>query len=269
MSTNKLLIRITGLSIALEADTKKGYHLLDQWLRLYRKNSKPDFLVRFCEDKNLFTFSLENGSNDTPEKMMHMFVRMGQVDLKKKYAFGPDVSLINKELAQYIFSNFLRITLQYILPHFGGILVHASGISDKQKGYVFIGPNEGGKSTLAKNSGKKVLSDDCVGLVKRNGTWHACSTPWGSSSHAGTVPLQGIYFISKSQELNSSPISQLAAVKKLFSSICTSFPLTNPQHTETIENLFTAVEQICREIPAFNLNFRKKDNVFDEITGNI
>ncbi len=264
MSKKNLVVNIAGLNLYLETDTEEGFVILNEWLKDYKSNGDADFSIHFYKDKKIFDFVLEENGYGK-EKNMKMQVMMGNVDLRKKFAFGPDASYINRELAKYLYSNFLRLVMQYVLPEYHGVLIHASAVMNEGEGYVFIGPNEGGKSTLAKKTGKLILSDDCIGLKYLNEKWYSCSTPWGDISSYGNFPMKGIYFINKSNALKIKKTEKIDAVKTLFSSVCVSFPKYPTENTEMIEHILSSVEQICCRVPIYNLEFRKNDNVFDEI----
>ena len=240
MSSRKLKVNIAGLNILLEIDTREGFLLLEEWLREYKKDSDSDFTIHFFHDEKLFSFGFEEHAADDSDKIIQMSVKMGHIDYPNRYAMGPDAAMVNKELARFLFSNSLRIVVQYVLPMFGGILTHASAVVDNGKSYVFIGPNDGGKTTIAQNTGKVILSDDCIGLSRFEGGWNACATPWGNIHNSGLYPLAGIFFISKSDRLESARVDKLTAVKRLFSNICTSFPSSQKHASEILEYILSS-----------------------------
>lgn len=274
MSKRNLKVSIAGLSILLEVDTAEGYQLLEHWLSKFKlkrwsdkfkKDTRQEFTIHFSSDEKRFKFGLEEGTTDNSGGIIQLRVGMGQIDRINKYAEGPDAAAVNRELAEFLFSNFLRITVQYVLPKFGGILVHASAVVDKRKSYVFIAPNEGGKTTVAQKTGKFILSDDCIGLNRIHGLWNACATPWGDIYNYGRYPVAGLFFIYKSDRLKLSRMDKLLAVKKLFSNVCISFPTSRQREPDIFENMLSILDQICSEIPVYNLWFRKEDNVLNEI----
>jgi len=265
MSSRKLKVNIAGLNILLEVDTREGYTMLEEWLRDYKKDADPDFTLHFFHEEERFKLGFEGNLQGGADEIIQMNVKMGHIDYKNRYAMGPDASMVNKELARFLFSNSLRIVVQYVLPKFDGVLIHASAVADNGKSYVFIGPNDGGKTTIAQNTGKVILSDDCIGLSRFEGEWNACATPWGNIHNSGLYPIAGIFFISKSDRLESARIDKLSTVKKLFSNICTSFPSSQKHASEILEYILSIFEQVCGEIPTYDLRFRKDDNVFDEI----
>jgi len=265
MSSRKLKVNIAGLSVLLEVDTREGYMMLEEWLEDYKNDTDPDFTLHFFHEEERFKLGFEGNLQGSSDEIIQMSVKMGHIDYQNRYAMGPDAAMINKELARFLFSNSLRIVVQYVLPKFGGVLIHASAVADNGKSYVFIGPNDGGKTTIAQNTGRVILSDDCIGLNRFEGGWNACATPWGNIHNYGLYPISGIFFISKSDRLESARVDKLTAVKKLFSNICTSFPSSQKHTSEIMENILSILEQVCCKIPAYNLWFRKDDNVFDEI----
>jgi len=265
MSSRKLKVNIAGLNVLLETDTREGYMMLEEWLQDYKKDADPDFTLHFFHEEERFKLGFEGNLQGGSDETIQMSVKMGHIDYKNRYAMGPDASMVNKELAKFLFSNSLRIVVQYVLPKFGGVLIHASAVVNNGKSYVFIGPNDGGKTTIAQNTGKVILSDDCIGLNHINGKWNAYATPWGNIHNCGLYPIAGIFFISKSDRLKSAREDKLSAVKKLFSNICTAFPSSQKHASEIFDYILSILEKVCGEIPVYNLWFKKDDNVFDEI----
>jgi hypothetical protein len=265
MSSRKLKVNIAGLNVLLEVGTQEGYRMLEEWLRDFRKEADTDFTLYFSHEEERFRLGFEGNLQEDQDEIIQMSVKMGHIDNRNRCAMGPDAARVNKELARFLFSNSLRIVVQYVLPKFGGVLLHASAVVGNGKSYVFIGPNDGGKTTIAQNTGKVILSDDCIGLNRIDGEWNACATPWGNIHNSGLYPVACIFFISKSDRLESARVDRLSAVKRLFSNICTSFPSSQKEASKVLGYILSILEQVCGEIPAYTLRFRKDDNVFDEI----
>lgn len=265
MLNRNLSVNIAGLNVLLETDTQEGFLLLERWLREYKNDTEPDFTIRFFKEENRFKFGFEEEVADDSDRIIQLRVGMGHIDFERKYAEGPDAAAVNRELARFLFTNFLRITVQYLLPGYGGILIHASAVVDKNKGYVFVAPNDGGKTTVAQKTGKVILSDDCVGLNRLNRKWHTWATPWGDINNYGRYPVAGIFFLVKSRRLKCSSLDKLSAIKRLFSNVSLSFPTSPQREPDIFENILSILETVCNEVPVYSLKFRKDDNIFDEI----
>ena len=94
----------------------------------------------------------------------------GRPDLNKIWAAWPQSSTLQDTLAY-----FLGPVLGLLLRLRGTVCLHASAVSIKERGVVFVGPEGTGKSTTAAGfaqRGHGVLSDDIVALVEREERFH-------------------------------------------------------------------------------------------------
>lgn len=80
----------------------------------------------------------------------------------------------------------------------GGFMIHGSSFAYNGGGYIFIGRQGVGKSTIARLSGQTVLSDDVAILVPRLNTYTVVSNPFDAKlkpQKTISVPLRGIYLL--------------------------------------------------------------------------
>ncbi|MFH1619551.1 MAG: hypothetical protein ABIG11_06560 [bacterium] len=106
------------------------------------------------------------------------------------------------------FDSFLRTIYSWLLPHHGGVLLHAGAVARKGRGYVFFGKSGAGKSTLCRLSADKgkILTDELVPirLARMSGLCKAMvygSPFWGELRNKGrnfSVPLKGLFSLKKS-----------------------------------------------------------------------
>ncbi|MGD2278798.1 MAG: hypothetical protein PVH45_01730 [Candidatus Omnitrophota bacterium] len=263
---NKVYSSIAGINICIDYDTPECGEVTREFLRdfLTAEDAVVDFCVKFSSEKKLlkfgFTHSEENEANNT----IGMSVDMGSIKKDTSYAVLPDMADQSREVAEFILDNLLRICLQYIIPKYDGIILHSSSVVDEGKSFVFVAPNSGGKSTIASNTGRQVLSDDCVALRKyEDGTWMACGTPWGDVHSSGEFPVRAIFFIEKADRFYCEKIDPVSAAKGLFANSSFSFPDMEKYAHEILENVLDAVTGACGDIPVYMMGFRKDDNVMD------
>ena len=86
-----------------------------------------------------------------------------------------------------------------------GLLIHAGGIDDNGKGYLFPASSTYGKTTMVRlwQESGEILNDDRIVLRLQDGRFWIYGTPWhgdhpGVSPHG--VPLEKIFFIHHSME---------------------------------------------------------------------
>ena len=86
-----------------------------------------------------------------------------------------------------------------------GLMVHACGIDDGGRGYLFAGNSTHGKSTMARiwRDEATILNDDRIVLRWREGRFWMYGTPWHgdySGVSPGGVPLEKVYFLRHAAE---------------------------------------------------------------------
>jgi hypothetical protein len=101
-------------------------------------------------------------------------------------------------------------------------MLHGCGILNGKRGYLFVAPSEGGKSTIAKlalQAGMQVLNDDRIIIQKEKNGFKAHSNPWhGSVKQIANRPadIKYIFFLRKSSFNEIKPISKAEAAAELF-----------------------------------------------------
>ena len=76
--------------------------------------------------------------------------------------------------------NFLRVLYSFLIVRHNGFLLHAAGVVNGEKGYVFFGKSGSGKTTVAKlSTDYTLLSDDLLIVKKINGNFQVFATPFG------------------------------------------------------------------------------------------
>ncbi|QPD03545.1 MAG: hypothetical protein Nkreftii_001319 [Candidatus Nitrospira kreftii] len=105
-----------------------------------------------------------------------------------------------------LFNPLIEVCFLSYLAREGGILLHASGLSFCEQGYVFTGPSGAGKSTIAEifaDRGATVLSDERVIVRMGNPGFVLFGTPWvGSGQYAANAlaPMTALYCIQHGRE---------------------------------------------------------------------
>lgn len=159
-----------------------------------------------------------------------------------------------------------QILLARILADREGCYLHAGGIILKQKGYLFVGHSEAGKSTIIKMLKDKaeILCDDRI-IVRKwpedfriHGTWSHGEIPDVS---ANSAPLKAILFLKKSKENRIIPLSSRPeTIRKLLA--CTIKPLVT---ADWWEKTLSLIETLSKEVPCHSLEFDKSGRIVNLI----
>ena len=145
----------------------------------------------------------------------------------------------------------------YLLLHFGGMMLHASAVELGGKAYLFSGPCGMGKSTHTRLWQRefpdaRVFNDDKPALRRIDGRWFAYGTPWSGKNHVNInikAPLAGICFLQRGMENSIRRLSAPEAVKRL---IHQTMRLFNEE--SDLDLMLGCVERLATEIPIFELH---------------
>ncbi len=149
---------------------------------------------------------------------------------------------------------------------FDGLMLHACGVRDQGKGYVFAAESGGGKSTVGKialGSGKHLLNDDRI-IVRPVGRrpW-MFGNPWHgevvSVEDAGTG-LDKIFFLKKGGANRAVRLDPATAAVTLMSNL---FILPFDQQVK--RTMFHRCVELTGKVPAYELTFYPDGRIWREI----
>lgn len=149
----------------------------------------------------------------------------------------------------------LRKMADYICDY-NRLLMHGSAIAINGKGYIFTAISGTGKSThtalLRQLHGENavMINDDKPFLQYDNGEVLISGTPWMGKHHLGcniTVPLAGIFFLSRSENNVLQTISPSHALMKLVSQC------HRPSDPNKLINTFDLIDQILSTVPLYTI----------------
>lgn len=160
-----------------------------------------------------------------------------------------------------------EVIFMNILPLYKGLLLHACGIDDNGKGYIFSGFSGAGKSTMARQwlrkRGVRLLNDDRVIVREMRRNFYIFGTPWHGEINKcdpGMVRLKTIFLIKHGSENKARPLSPSEAVTGL---IARSFsPLWD---REGMERAMEVIERLVRKVPCYELSFKPDKGVINYI----
>ena len=144
-----------------------------------------------------------------------------------------------------------------------GLMVHACGIDDGGRGYLFAGNSTHGKSTMARiwRDEATILNDDRIVLRWREGRFWMYGTPW-HGDYSGVsprgVPLEKLFFLRHATENELRPQAGTAAATKL---LTRSFlPLWD---AEGMAFSLDFCARVTGAAPCYELGFVPDQNVID------
>ncbi len=146
------------------------------------------------------------------------------------------------------------------------ILIHASGIINKGKGYLFSGVSGKGKSTMAKlweDSGAKVIHDDRLVLRNTGSGYRMYNTPVYNNDEPRDAPLNKIFIIEHGANNSIVPVKGATAITLIIANC-----IQHHWGSEIIARLLGSVSLMSGVVQTAHLAFRPERHVIDYILEN-
>lgn len=157
-----------------------------------------------------------------------------------------------------ILANYLRVVVESILARRCGFLLHACGVVRAGKSYLFVGPPDSGKTTVAKASnGLDVISDDCVAVRQIDDSFYCFGTPWANYSSSGSGPLKDVFLLQKAKHLDFRKVTAPLLMHELFGQ-------TRLAHvdTDSATQVMNSISQIVASVPGYEMSFSLNDDIW-------
>jgi hypothetical protein len=164
--------------------------------------------------------------------------------------------------------NFLRVLYAWLCVESEGLLLHASGVVSRGRGFVFFGPSGAGKTTVARLSlDRTVLSDDLVIVKKQGAVFRLFGVPFrGDFPEAPrnnvSADLQELFALVKDGDHFTTALAPSAAAARL--SACVPFVMAQPQ---TARRVLGICSELATSISVRELHFRKDSKFWEVIDG--
>jgi hypothetical protein len=158
------------------------------------------------------------------------------------------------------------LILYYLTVINGDVMIHASGVNNLGRGYIFSGVSGKGKSTIAglwDKTGGRVIHDDRL-IVRKSKTGYIMhNTPVYNNDEPHESPLHKIFIIEHGPENRIVPVKGALAVSLVMANCI--------QHNwghDLIARLLGSVSIMCGTIPVVRLSFKPDRSVIDYILEN-
>jgi hypothetical protein len=160
----------------------------------------------------------------------------------------------------------LLLTIHY-LAQAGGLIVHAAGVAEGGRGYLFAGPSGVGKSTMASlwswQPGCVVLGEDTAIVTMKDGRPWLYGTPWhqdpGRCAPLG-VPLAGMFLLSHGGENRVMTNGQAEGAARLLGNCL--LPL---YQRGAMQAILEGIDKVSGCVPIYELAFRPDGDAVDYV----
>jgi len=163
----------------------------------------------------------------------------------------------------------LRFLCSLLLLRQGGFMLHASGVIQNHAAWVFCGPSDAGKTTIARLAGARpVLNDETVAIVKRGRGYVACATPFfgeGGPVMAevqARAPLKGMFFLQQAERFAHQRLAASQAAGRAFSQVF--LPKRDPT---VVAGILETLADFVRRVPCYDLFFQPHPDLWEYLDG--
>lgn len=149
------------------------------------------------------------------------------------------------------------------------ILLHCSGVIFKGDGYIFCGPSESGKSTVANLSMDHIVINDEICLLEfKDDRIILHGTPFNGyykNKKEGTCILKSIFLIEHGKAHKISPVDRAEAVKRIAKEIVPPIGLNEEITSKTFIDMLDIADKIYLLTQIKKLQFLPDKGLWDEI----
>lgn len=155
----------------------------------------------------------------------------------------------------YCFDSFLRMFFSLVVTSGGGLMLHASAVSNGKQGSVFFGPSGAGKTTIARLSeGRTILTDELAIIRPHDGGYHVHGTPfWGEFTPGRSnalATLSGLYSLRKAEVNGLVPMDRVQAVTELYRCV-----LFFSDEAHLLSRILDTCCSLVEAVPVYELHF--------------
>jgi hypothetical protein len=155
------------------------------------------------------------------------------------------------------------LVLYYLSVIKGDIMIHASGVNHKGKGYAFSGVSGKGKTTMSalwKKAGATIIHDDRLILRKTAEGFRMYNTPVYDDEEPVHSGIDSIFIIEHGRENTLSRLEGAYAASALLANC-----IQHNWSREIISGLLQSATGLCSEVPVYALSFKPDTSVIDQI----
>ncbi len=268
-------LEIGPVTIALEFEDEKIVKHFEEYFLAKSSLNKPDIFIKvnffvdedFSEVPNslFLTKKVENGSFEAGDGLIK-----GTYDpVTKKGELLVHYLIVKGEYTR-VFEQILYQAYTSAAKDYNAALIHSSGVIKDGFGYLFVGPSEAGKSTVAKLSQKYQVINDEINIVNLSTDVPTLeSTPFNGlyrEKEKGKAPLKGIFILNQAPKHNVEKITGGKAIKPLTNEIIPPIGLEEELSPVTYIKMMDIARNIFLQIPIYRLDFLPDPGFWDLIS---
>jgi len=239
------------------------------WLRqnfgIYLSEDAPDLDISLEFRKGYRGNKISGNAAELISENGTFSLKTHYYDVKGNYANGKVDVVSNHNMGV---ADLARTLFSIMLVKKGGFLLHASAIADNDRSYVFCGPSESGKTTIARLAGgRDVLTDETTAVTIKDSRYYAYSTPFfgefGRVSKNRGAPIKTVFFIHKGEGFSHKKIRKVEAMRYFFDNI-----ILRSGNLDLTKKLLDNTYGLARSVPCYELYFKPDAGLWRYINDN-
>lgn len=272
MALNRLKLAVGTVTIGLDFENKKILKHFREYFMNHVSEAEPQIAIKIRLTERGGLVSVPNSLFLTKESTKKGFVAgdgliSGEFSrLRKRWHFLVHLLLVKGDYAR-VFEQILYQAYYSVLKDRDHHLIHSSGVICDGNGYLFVGPSESGKSTVAQMSRQYQVLNDEINIVDLSGpTPMLCSTPFNGlfrDKERGEAPLKGIFILNQAPFHNVESIKGGKAVKPLSDEIIPPIGLNDLLNSRTYLEMMDRALHIADKVPIYRLDFLPDEGFWD------
>lgn len=197
-----------------------------------------------------------DGGFDISDGLFHGYFhpadKRGRIEVKAALAKGQLMRVMEQIFYQTFFS------ARTISGH-QTVMIHSSAVIADGQGFLFVGPSEAGKTTVALNSNQHHVLGDEMNLVhfKPEGLILE-GTPFNGAfrdKKPGSAPLRAVFLLNQAAEHALKPIGGAEAGSILAAEVVPPVGLAEVPTSQTVPDMVDTAARIIDKVPVVRLDF--------------
>lgn len=155
------------------------------------------------------------------------------------------------------------LVLYYATSYLSGIMIHASGIIDGERGRIFSGFSGVGKSTMAERwqqNGHTIINDDRLMLTIEGGRVYMYNTPMFYADVPKKQEVHALYLLKQTPEHTIRQVDGVEAVARML-----AFCIQHSYNKDIMTHHMNTVSDICEKIRIYELGVALRADIIDFI----
>jgi hypothetical protein len=229
---------------------------------IYTAKTNDAVLWQIYSDTNGILLTVNNPENTAELQQIARYNEAEKSLVVYSEAFEHDGKAVIESLKYPL----LPLLLYYIALANDGLMIHASGVFDGEKGRIFSGFSGVGKSTMAKiwhDAGSSIINDDRMIIRKIEGDFWMYNTPMYYRDKPKKAPLHHVFLPFHNKE---NTLEKLTGVKAIASLM--AFCIQHGYNATNTQKLLDLIGELTKKCPVNRLGVVPTPAIIDFIKNN-